>query len=93
MIFESDNAAIRITRNGGTVLVWTSHSELGELNDRINANGNFNDQVWFNSRILYEAIDAHDTDDVTLRFDTPSDPVVLRGEKITQIIMPQVVQS
>ena len=93
MILESDNAAIRITRDGETVLLWTSHSEVGELDDRINGSGSFNDQVWFNSRILYEAIDAHDTDEVTFKLDTPSEPVVLRGANITQVVMPLVVHS
>lgn len=89
-VFESDHAAVRITSEANTLKLWTQHLELGEISDQIDAQVQFLGSVWFNSRVLIEAIQAHDSEEVSLQIERPVDPVILHGPRISQVVMPRV---
>lgn len=90
---DNDTAAVRITVSHDEVVLWTEREDVGEISDRIVASGEFRGQVWFNLRVLTQAVDAHDADQVTFEIETPSDPVLLHGTLISQVVMPRVESS
>jgi DNA polymerase III sliding clamp (beta) subunit (PCNA family) len=88
--FDSDHAIVRITLRDDSAVLWTEHAEVGEISDRIDASSQFRGNIWFSLRVLNQAIEAHDAEDAVLEIKTPSDPVLLHGSFISQVIMPRI---
>jgi len=92
-VFESDNASVRITTEANILKLWTQHLEFGEISDQIDAHVQFVGTVWFNSKVLTEAIQAHDSEEVSLLIEAPLDPIILNGSRISQVVMPRAVSD
>ena len=89
-VAREEGGVIHLQRTGPTsVNVQAQHRELGEIQQKVWASGNFSEEIAFNGKFLREALDAITEEELTMEITSPSQPVVIRSSDLEQVVLPR----
>ena len=84
-VLDSPRVHLRVEQVGSASLVVTAEG-VGVVEAHFGTEGDWLGHTWFDRRHLAEAIHHHDAERVELRFTGVDKPVLIKGERLVQML-------
>lgn len=88
ILTDDEYPRVRIDIDGDKAKLFSSTADVGLMDDVVTCSGDYEGSLCFNPRFLIDLVTAAATDDVTIELVDALKPVVVRSERLTQVLVP-----